>query len=105
MTTLAETGTKPKEREAEQARALTKQQQAAALREQMQAPLDAPAAQAHAQQFVPIDSLRPQALAEHQLSVESCDNRQDEMRHWLQERIDAIAPKTRNHKRAHCAYQ
>ena len=86
---LAETGTKLKEREAAQARALAKQQKAAALREQMQAPLDAPAARAHAQQFVPIDSLRPHALGEHQLSVKSCDNREHEMRHWLQERIDA----------------
>ena len=32
---------------------------------------------------------RAQALGEHQLSVESCDNREQEVRKWLQERIDA----------------
>jgi uncharacterized protein YPO0396 len=30
-----------------------------------------------------------EALGEHQLSVESCDNREQELRKWLQERIDA----------------
>lgn len=46
---------------------------------------------------MPLDSLqvdrlndwRVQALGEHQLSVESCDNREQDMRRWLQERIDA----------------
>ncbi len=32
---------------------------------------------------------RAEALGEHQLSVESCDNREQEVRKWLQERIDA----------------
>jgi uncharacterized protein YPO0396 len=32
---------------------------------------------------------RTEALGEHQLSVESCDNREQEVRKWLQERIDA----------------
>ena len=36
-----------------------------------------------------LDELRPQALGPHQLSVESCDNREREMREWLQARIDA----------------
>ena len=33
--------------------------------------------------------LRAEALGEHQLSVESCDNREREMREWLQGRVDA----------------
>jgi uncharacterized protein YPO0396 len=36
-----------------------------------------------------LEALRSQALGEHQLSVESCDNREQEVRKWLQERIDA----------------
>ena len=35
-----------------------------------------------------LDGWRTQALGEHQLSVESCDNREQEVRKWLQERID-----------------
>ena len=36
-----------------------------------------------------LDGWRAEALGEHQLSVESCDNREQEVRKWLQERIDA----------------
>lgn len=36
-----------------------------------------------------LDGWRSQSLGEHQLSVESCDNREQEVRKWLQERIDA----------------
>ena len=86
---LADTGTKLKTREAEQAQSLLKQQQATALRAQQQLLLDAPAAQAAAQHFHTIASLRDQALGEHPLSVESCDHREHEMRRWLQEHIDA----------------
>jgi uncharacterized protein YPO0396 len=39
--------------------------------------------------FPRLDAQRPQALGEHQLSVESCDNREREMRDWLQAAIDA----------------
>ncbi|MBI5720615.1 MAG: ATP-dependent exonuclease SbcCD, C subunit-like protein [Burkholderiales bacterium] len=36
-----------------------------------------------------LEAWRSKALGEHQLSVESCDNREQEVRKWLQERIDA----------------
>ncbi len=36
-----------------------------------------------------LDGWRREALGEHQLSVESCDNRERELRTWLQDRIDA----------------
>ena len=39
--------------------------------------------------FAHIETLRQQALGEHQLTVESCDNRQQELREWLQNKIDA----------------
>ena len=34
-------------------------------------------------------AMRAEALGEHQLSVESCDNREQDVRAWLQSRIDA----------------
>ena len=36
-----------------------------------------------------LEQMRAQALGEHQLTVESCDNREQDMRAWLQSRIDA----------------
>jgi len=42
-----------------------------------------------AQATLELESLRSAALGEHQLTVESCDNRERDMRDWLQARIDA----------------
>jgi uncharacterized protein YPO0396 len=36
-----------------------------------------------------MEAMRAEALGEHQLSVESCDNREQDVRTWLQARIDA----------------
>ena len=36
-----------------------------------------------------LEGWRAEALGEHQLSVESCDSREQEVRKWLQDRIDA----------------
>ncbi len=36
-----------------------------------------------------LESMRAEALGEQQLTVESCDNREQEVRKWLQEKIDA----------------
>ena len=41
-----------------------------------------------ARYFPRLDAMRAEALGEHKLSVESCDNRHSEMREWLQTRID-----------------
>lgn len=38
--------------------------------------------------FPALESLRPEALGEQQITVESCENRQTEMRRWLQDQID-----------------
>ncbi len=43
----------------------------------------------HTEHFSRLAALREEALGEHQLTVESCDNREREMRDWLQTRIDA----------------
>jgi uncharacterized protein YPO0396 len=39
--------------------------------------------------FIQLGTLRAEALGEHMLTVESCDNRERDMRDWLQARIDA----------------
>ena len=39
--------------------------------------------------FKQLGELRVEALSEHSLSVESCDNREHEMREWLQTKIDS----------------
>jgi uncharacterized protein YPO0396 len=36
-----------------------------------------------------LDGIRTAALGEHQLTVESCDNRERDTREWLQAKIDA----------------
>ncbi len=41
------------------------------------------------------EAMRPEALGEHQLTVESCDNREQAMRAWLQNRIDTEERKIR----------
>lgn len=56
---------------------------------QTQALLDEPNLAAHAAYFERLDGARGAALGEHQLTVESCDNRERDMRDWLQARIDA----------------
>lgn len=64
-----------------------KQEAAQTLREAARAVwVDAPLNEV---QIARLDGLRTQALGEHQLSVESCDNREQEVRQWLQQRIDA----------------
>ncbi len=61
---------------------------AAALRLQTHAVVDSSPAESTG--FFPrLESLRDQALGEQQLTVESCDNREQEMRTWLQKAIDS----------------
>ncbi len=86
---ITETATRLKARETEQARTLLKQEQALALRAATQQRLDAPDFSAHAHHFALIEGWRAEALGEHTLSVEACDGREQDMRRWLQERIDA----------------
>ncbi|MBQ9578278.1 MAG: ATP-dependent exonuclease SbcCD, C subunit-like protein [Ottowia sp.] len=71
----------------EQGKTAEKLDAAQAMRQQAgsvwdEAPLDAA-------QLERLDGWRAQALGAHQLSVESCDNREQDVRRWLKERIDA----------------
>ncbi|MEJ2794906.1 ATP-binding protein [Iodobacter sp. LRB] len=43
-----------------------------------------------------LDAMRSEALGEHQLSVESCENREREIRDWLQKQMDREAQKISN---------
>ena len=65
--------------------------QAEALHGQTQAILRDPASALGAAHFAALAAMRDEALGEHQLSVESCDNREQDMRVWLQSRIDSEA--------------
>ena len=51
--------------------------------------LDATPGEAKTRWFPALEELRPEALGVHTLTVESCDNRQMDMRDWLQAKIDA----------------
>jgi len=68
-----------------------KQSDANALHAQTRVFLDDPANALHADRVALLDGMRAEALGEHQLSVESCDNREQEIRAWLQGRIDTEA--------------
>ena len=72
----------------DEARTEQKKHDAQALLAQTRALLDDPSVLAHTEHFARIEALRPEALGEHALSVESCDPREQEMRKWLQDRID-----------------
>jgi len=69
-------------------RTVQRKNDAEALQEQTRA-LVKDADPGHGAQFRRLAALRDEALGEHRLSVESCDNREREMRDWLQARIDA----------------
>ena len=75
-----------------EARAKTeqKQQDANELQEQTRALLEGidPASEPLRSRFEKLATMQVEALGEHQLTVESCDNREQDMRHWLQTRID-----------------
>lgn len=73
-----------------------KKTDAEALRVQTQAVLDEPTIAAHSAYFERLDTVRSEALGEHLLTVESCDNREREMRDWLQKQIDNESRKLSN---------
>ncbi len=56
---------------------------------QMKAVLDESTYTTHSLCFERLETVRNTALGEHQLTVESCDSREREMRVWLQAKIDA----------------
>lgn len=84
---LGETENKRGEALGKRGEARAKRTAAQELRDQARAVCDAmPLAEA---QMKRLDGWRTEALGAQQLTVESCDNREQELRKWLQERIDA----------------
>jgi uncharacterized protein YPO0396 len=67
----------------------SKRNDALAMLDDARTLLDAMPDDAKARYFPVLEAMRPDALGEHRLTVESCDNRQIDMRGWLQGRIDA----------------
>jgi len=84
------------EHQDKRSKAEQKKTDAEALRIQAQTLLDEPAFAGNEAYFGRLDSVRGEALGEHQLSVESCDNREHEMRDWLQKQIDNESRKLGN---------
>lgn len=93
VATLKTTEAELEEHKDKRSKAEQKKTDAEALCTQTQAALDEPTLAAHSAHFERLDSVRGEALGEHQLTVESCDNREREMRDWLQNKIDAEVKK------------
>lgn len=89
LAALADTALALDERKDQRSKATQKHADALVLLKDARAVLDAPSVAEHAARFSLVESLRAEALGEHSLSVESCDNREQDMRKWLQDRIDA----------------
>lgn len=70
-----------------------KKSDAESLRAQTLALMNDPSHAVHAAYFEALNMARSEALGEHSLTVESCDNREREMRDWLQKQIDSKAGK------------
>jgi uncharacterized protein YPO0396 len=66
-----------------------KREVAEELRNQTLTLLELPEQAGHADRLERLEVMRGEALGEHHLTIESCDNREREMRDWLQARIDA----------------
>jgi uncharacterized protein YPO0396 len=86
---MAETEQRLTEQRDKRSKTEQKKADAEALRAQTQTLLDDPANAIHAERFPQLEKLRPAALGVHQLSVESCDHREQDMRQWLQGQMDA----------------
>jgi uncharacterized protein YPO0396 len=69
-----------------------KQQNAAELKEQARSLMTVDIAPL----LEKLEALRGEALGDHQLTVESCDNREQDVRKWLQDRIDAEDRRLKN---------
>ncbi len=80
----------------QQAENAEKRRAAEALLADCQQSLDALPPEQREARFAELDAMRDEALGEHRLTVESCDNRERDMREWLQARIDALDKRLRS---------
>ncbi|MGH8582982.1 MAG: ATP-binding protein [Gammaproteobacteria bacterium] len=86
---LQQTETRLEETRDKRSKTEQKKTDAEALRRQTQVLLDDPAHATDVTRYTTLEAMRVEALGEHQLTVESCENREREMRDWLQARMDA----------------
>ena len=89
QTALAESESAIREKSDERGGVRAKREAAEELASQAREIIASLPAPEMAQATLELDTLRSEALGEHQLTVESCDNRERDMRDWLQTRIDA----------------
>jgi uncharacterized protein YPO0396 len=73
-----------------------KQSQAQVQLGDCQARVEALEASQRESSFGQLQAMQSESLGEHRLTVESCDNREKEMRDWLQKKIDAQDRKIRD---------
>lgn len=89
ISVLEETRSQLEEHKDKRSKVEQKKSDAETLREQAQLLLEYPTTATHAAYFERLDAVRSEALGEHQFTVESCDNRERDMREWLQAKIDS----------------
>ena len=90
---LADTETKLAGKSRELGATQARREAAEGLRDQTLALADAPEQTSLSRHFERLDSIRSETLGEHQLTVESCDNRERDMREGLQRQIDSESKK------------
>ncbi len=89
LESLKETERQLEEQRDKRSKTEQKKTDAESLHDQTRAIVDDPTHAQHAGRFEALESMRPESLGEHQLTVESCDNREHDMRRWLQDKINA----------------
>lgn len=90
---LQETEKQLEDHRDKRSKAEQKKSDAEALHGQTEAICADPASAVHQPRFARLESLSGEVLGEHQLTVESCDNREQDLRKWLQDRLDAESKK------------
>jgi uncharacterized protein YPO0396 len=90
---MTKTETQLTDQRDKRSRTAQKKADAEALQSNILAVLDDPAHVLHAIRFPALEDMRAEALGEHHLTVESCDNREQELRQWLQAQIDGGSKK------------
>jgi len=96
VNSLKTTETQLEEHKDKRSKAEQKKSDAETLSVQTQAFIDEPAYASHCVYFDKLENIRTEALGDHQLTVESCDNRERDMRDWLQKQIDGETRKLSN---------
>ena len=86
--TRAETDAALEKARDERSKLEERRERAAEGLEQARAVQETASAAQRERDFPALEALRADALGKQQLTVESCDNRQSDMRRWLQEQID-----------------